>query len=87
MILNSPFVTGSLIAANDALVSGSLTVLGGITGSLSSNQDIIVNNVNIGEGGGSVVSNTRVGAGALSANTTGANNTAIGQCSLEDTLP
>lgn len=41
-------------------------------------SDISINSVNIGRGGGSINTNTRVGEGALAANTTGITNTAIG---------
>jgi hypothetical protein len=40
--------------------------------------DSSVNNVAIGRGGGAVISNTRLGNGALSANTSGSTNTALG---------
>ncbi len=53
-----------------AQITGSL----GVTGSINSSQDIIVNGVDIGEGGGSVVTNTRIGTSALRCNTTGNNN-------------
>lgn len=41
-------------------------------------SDISINSVNVGRGGGSINTNTRVGEGALAANTTGVTNTAIG---------
>jgi hypothetical protein len=53
-----------------------------VAGPFNSTQDIIVNGVNIGEGGGNIASNVRVGLSALSCNTTGANNTAVGICAL-----
>ncbi len=45
-------------------------------------SDISVNSINIGRGGGSIVSNTIVGTSALNANTTGTHNTAVGYQSL-----
>jgi hypothetical protein len=45
---------------------------------LSATNDAIFNGVNVGRGGGNVSSNTRVGSGALNANTTGNQNTAVG---------
>jgi hypothetical protein len=53
-----------------------------ITGVKTFSQDIIVNNVNIGKGGSSVTTNTRVGSSALLSNTTGFSNTAFGFESL-----
>jgi len=59
-------------------MTGSLSVFGAST----FDRDITVNGVNIGEGGGSISTNTRVGEGALGANTTGNFNTAIGRSAL-----
>ena len=44
----------------------------------SVSADITVNGLTVGRGGGSVSTNTAVGASALNANTSGANNTSIG---------
>lgn len=44
--------------------------------------DISVNGLNIGRGGGSLSSNTRVGTSALAANTTGQWNTAFGNAAM-----
>ena len=41
-------------------------------------SDITVNSINVGRGGSSVATNTRVGTSALNSNTTGALNTAVG---------
>jgi hypothetical protein len=49
-----------------------------ITSTLNTDADAVVNGVNIGRGAGNISTNTRVGAGALNANTTGFNNTAVG---------
>jgi hypothetical protein len=53
-----------------------------ITAQKTFSLDIIVNGVNVGKGGGSVVNNTRIGNGSLLDNTTGSGNTAIGFSSL-----
>ena len=52
------------------------------TGLATFSVDTIVNGVNIGRGGGSIDTNTRVGIGALNANTTGVNNTGFGRSVL-----
>jgi len=44
--------------------------------------DLTVNGINIGLGGGAISTNTRVGNGALNANTIGSFNTSIGRISL-----
>jgi hypothetical protein len=49
---------------------------------LQVNSDASINGLTVGEGGGSVSTNTAVGASALAANTTGNNNTAIGGSAL-----
>jgi hypothetical protein len=53
-----------------------------ISGVKTFSQDIDVNGVNVGRGGGSVSTNTRVGSSALLSNTTGFSNTAFGFESL-----
>jgi hypothetical protein len=70
-------VFGSSLS-NTQQFTGSVSV----TGSFNSAQDIVVNGVDIGEGGGSIATNTRIGTGALSSNTTGANNVAVGYTAL-----
>ncbi|NBP03535.1 MAG: hypothetical protein EBU90_26270, partial [Proteobacteria bacterium] len=55
------------------------------TAQLETTEDIIVNGVNIGNGGGDQATNTRVGAGALANNITGVvaqRNTAVGYLGL-----
>lgn len=47
-------------------------------GNFISSADSVINGVNIGSGGGSIVSNTRLGLTALSSNTSGSTNTALG---------
>ena len=49
---------------------------------LQVNSDALINGLTVGRGAGAVSSNTAVGSSALAANTTGANNTAIGLSSL-----
>jgi hypothetical protein len=49
---------------------------------LTTTADAVVNGVNIGIGAGAITTNTRIGASALRANTTGASNTALGFASL-----
>ena len=53
-----------------------------ITASKTFSLDIIVNGVNVGRGGGSIFTNTRIGNLAFVNNTTGANNTSVGYGSL-----
>jgi hypothetical protein len=60
-------------------VNGTSTFSGTATFSL----DIIVNGVNVGRGGGSITTNTRIGTSALASNTTGSSNTAVGFGSLQ----
>ena len=67
-----------IIALNNTIVSGSLTVTGGITGS----ADARFNGVTVGRGSGSLDTNTAVGSLALGKNTTGNQNVAIGSGSL-----
>jgi hypothetical protein len=55
-----------------------------VNGTARTTGDISVNGVNIGRGGGNISTNTRVGSGALDANTTGANNTANGRNALQN---
>jgi hypothetical protein len=60
-----------------AIISGSLAV----TGSLSTSQDILVNGLTVGRGGGNLITNVAIGAGALRSNISAA-NIAIGSGSL-----
>ena len=53
-----------------------------ITGNTTSTLDSTFNSVTVGRGGGSIITNTRVGDGSLTYNTTGANNTALGSIAL-----
>jgi hypothetical protein len=49
-----------------------------VQGALTTTADAVVNGVNIGRGGASISTNTRVGTGAGSANTTGSSNSFFG---------
>ena len=71
-IKSNTSITGSL------RVTGSLIVTGSITGS----NDIQINSITIGRGGGNGVTNTAVGAIALRSNVLGTSNIAIGSGSL-----
>jgi hypothetical protein len=53
-----------------------------ISGVKTFSQDIDVNGVNVGRGGGNAIENTRLGNSALNANTTGDQNTAFGTQTL-----
>jgi hypothetical protein len=53
-----------------------------VQGVLTTNPDAVVNLVNIGRGGGNSSTSTVLGRSALSANTSGIDNTAIGSLSL-----
>jgi hypothetical protein len=72
--------TGLGAAARDlSLVTGNvIRAQIGVDGVLRTEQDIIVNGVRVGRGGGAIASNTAVGDGALGANTLGSRNTAFG---------
>jgi hypothetical protein len=49
---------------------------------LTAANDVVVNGVCVGKGGGNIASNARLGANALANNTTGAYNAALGQNAL-----
>jgi len=53
-----------------------------ITAAKTFSLDILVNGLTIGEGAGSIATNTAIGSGALAVNTTGNENTAIGSGAL-----
>jgi hypothetical protein len=55
-----------------------------VNGTARVQGELTVNTVQIGLGGGSIASNTRVGVNALNANTTGSSNVAIGASALFD---
>jgi hypothetical protein len=49
-----------------------------LNGRLVASSDVTVNNITVGRGGGDLSTNTVFGTNALSSNTTGSNNTAVG---------
>ena len=74
---------------NDVSIAGKLTVGGDSSfkastfdGAVTFSQDVVVNSLALGRGGGGLVSNTAFGQENLQANTTGESNTAIGQTAL-----
>lgn len=73
--------TGGTLAANERLkIDGAGTMT--VSATSIFNSDITVNGIPIGKGASSVVSNTRVGISALSAVTSGINQTAFGTGAL-----
>jgi len=74
-------------AANDTqtlygsviIPTGSLTVSGSI---IASGSDATINSVRVGRGSGNIITNTALGADALSSNTVGSENTAIGRFTM-----
>jgi uncharacterized protein YaiE (UPF0345 family) len=69
-----PKFTGSTAIGNSNITDNGTVV--------SISTDASINSVNIGLGRGAIATNTRVGASALNANTTGTNNAAFGHQSL-----
>jgi hypothetical protein len=76
--LNATSITGYVPATFNSLTLNNGFI--GTTGTFS--NDITVNSLTVGRGGGNVSSNTAVGNGALGNNTIGQYNTAIGQSAL-----
>lgn len=78
------FVGANTVGINKNTADSTLDVEGSLKVSGAANllSDISVHGLNIGLGGGSIVTNTSVGSSALSANTTGYFNTAVGINSL-----
>ena len=76
--------TASTFNLNVPAVSSTLATLAAQTfaGTQTFTLDAVVNGLTVGKGGGSVSTNTAVGASALAANTTGANSVAMGNGSL-----
>jgi hypothetical protein len=68
----------TLFGRNIDLTEGAI-----IAGTLSTTSDAVINGVNVGKGGGSLATNTMLGTGALSFNTTGSSNTSAGFQSLQ----
>jgi hypothetical protein len=80
-------VLASGAAASDVLEIITFTAFSVILSAMTDVQntfvfDQIINGVKVGEGGGSLATNTALGAAALNSNTTGNNATAIGQNAL-----
>jgi hypothetical protein len=66
-----------------AIPSGTSATFNTVTATnLTVTNDATINGVKVGEGGGSIATNTAVGASALAANTSGSSNTAIGGVAL-----
>jgi len=70
--------------ANNVNSAGVAQTGGGGTGTNIASNDLTVNGLTVGKGGGAVATNTAVGTGALVANTTGAENTAFGYVALRN---
>ena len=64
-----------------AVTSGSAVTYNGTT--FATAADALIHGLTVGQGAGSVSTNTAVGASALVSNTTGGNNTAVGYQSLQ----
>jgi hypothetical protein len=63
--------------------SSAVVISGGsVTGAISSTTDATLSGLTVGKGAGAISTNTALGSGALSLNTTGYNNTASGQNAL-----
>jgi hypothetical protein len=73
-------VTSNIYTADGTLTGNRTVTMGAFT--LTFEKNIIVNQLNIGKGGGNVSSNTSVGYESLIANTTGSQNTSIGRQAL-----
>ena len=72
--------TGNLLVGTTTNAGYKLDVNGTarVQGVLTTTSDAVINEVNVGRGGGAISSNTRVGVGTLNTNTTGGSNTANG---------
>jgi hypothetical protein len=70
---NAMSITGGNFSAEAATFSGVVTTT----------PDAVINGVNVGKGGGSLTTNTRLGSACLSSNTTGTVNTSVGYGSLQ----
>jgi hypothetical protein len=71
---NAMSITGGNFSAEAANFSGVVTTT----------PDAVINGVNVGRGGGSVSTNTRIGFGSLGSNTSGSENTSVGYLSLQN---
>jgi hypothetical protein len=80
----STAASGDVYGPASATANG-IVLFDGTTGKIikdSAAQDGLIYGLTVGRGGGAISTNTVVGAGALAANTTGANSVAIGQLAL-----
>ena len=78
---NTGIITGSSTQLQDGLGTNLGVYLNG-QGAITASTDILVNSITVGEGGGSLLGNTVIGATALSKNTTGNFNSVVGQSAL-----
>jgi hypothetical protein len=74
-VLTTTDINGGTI--DGAVIGGASAAAGSFT-TLTATSDATINGVTVGEGAGSISTNTAVGANALDANTTGFENTAVG---------
>jgi len=85
--LMSDIGDGVYISGNSAFVginNTNPTYTLDVTGTLNVSQDALIHGLTVGQGGGSVSTNTVVGIDALKLNTTGNNNTAVGYASMRN---
>jgi hypothetical protein len=78
-VLTTTDINGGTI--DGAVIGGASAAAGSFT-TLTATSDATINGLTVGEGAGSISTNTAVGANALDANTTGIRNTAVGYQSL-----
>jgi hypothetical protein len=74
-VLTTTDINGGTI--DGAVIGGASAAAGSFT-TLTATSDATINGLTVGEGAGSISTNTAVGANALDANTTGFENTAVG---------
>ena len=66
----------------NVFVDGTISSVSFLGSTASFTQDVVVNSLSLGRGGGDIESNTALGVSALSSNSTGNENTALGRYSL-----
>jgi hypothetical protein len=84
-ITNATFTAGSVpfAGADGALTEANANLkFDAVKKQLTVGGDALINGATVGLGGGSIATNTVVGAGALAANTTGTGNVAVGDSAL-----